>query len=192
MRLSCPNCQTAYRIDDDRIPVQGARATCPNCGQIILIAGTGTRESPVETLSGESGTDFGQTMAYDYSQVDQSQSEVSSLLQKISGSRPFIAEGLVLSLRDVRTKEEYILTRAEITVGRSGTDIKVDDPEVSRRHCLIKVFGDRMAVIDLESTNGTFVRGSKVMTANLGISEEFTIGNTTLVLVASEGGQGTG
>jgi len=185
MRLSCPNCQTAYRIDDDRIPEQGALAKCPNCGRDIIIPGRAATESASAILTGESGVDFGQTMAYDFSQVDQSQSEVSSLLQRISESKPFTIEGLALSLRDVRTGKEYKFSGTEVTIGRSGTDIRIDDPEVSRKHCLVKVFGDRIAIVDLGSTNGTFVKGRKIMTESLGIMEEFALGNTTLVLVSN-------
>ena len=183
MQLTCNNCQTTYRIADEKIPAKGARANCPNCGNIILVPGARSKDESDRLLSGKSGTDFGQTIAYDFSEVDQSQSEISFLLEKTSENVPFITEGLALFLRDVRKGVEFPLPGAEITVGRSETDITVDDPEVSRKHCLIKVFGDRIVIVDLKSTNGTFVQGRKIMTASLGISEEFTIGNTTLALV---------
>ncbi len=180
MKLTCSNCQTHYQIADEKIPAKGARANCPNCGQYILIPGTGSDGKSTSFLSGVSSADFGQTLAYDFSEVDQSQTEISALLEKISEREPFIKEGLVLSLKDIKTGDEYSLPGAEVTVGRSGSDIDVDDPEVSRRHCKIKVFGDRVVIMDLESTNGTYVQGRKVMTAGLGVSEQFTIGNTTL------------
>ena len=183
MKLTCPNCQTSYQIADDKIPEKGARANCPNCGQAILIPGTGSEGKPSSLLSESSKVDYGQTMAYDFSEVDQSQTEISALLEKTSERQPFIEEGLVISLRDIQTGEDFPLSRAEVTVGRSGTDITVDDPEVSRRHCQIKVFGNRIAILDLQSTNGTFVNGKKVMTAHLGASEQFAVGNTVFELV---------
>ena len=123
---------------------------------------------------------------YDFSEVDQSRTEISAFLEKISQREPFVEEGLVLSLRDIQTGEEYPLPGAQVTVGRRGANINVDDPEVSRSHCLIKVFGDRAVILDLESTNGTYVHGKKVMTASLGISEQFTIGNTTVELIKKQ------
>jgi predicted Zn finger-like uncharacterized protein len=186
MQLTCSNCQTNYRIADEKIPAKGARAKCPNCGQIILVPGIGNKGKSTSFLPGASGTDFSQTMAYDFSEMDQSQTEISALLERVSDSVPFIEEGLVLFLRDIQTGEEYILPGAEVTLGRSGSDINVDDPEVSRRHCLIKVFGDQVVLMDLESTNGTYFRGRKVMTANLGVLEKFTIGNTVLELVKKQ------
>jgi len=186
MKLTCPNCQTNYQIADDKIPAKGARANCANCGQVILIPGTGGEGKSSSLLSASSKVDYGQTMAYDFSEVDQSQTEISALLEKISERDPFIEEGSVLYLKDVQAGEEYRLPGAELTVGRKGADINVDDPEVSRNHCVIKVFGDRFVIMDLESTNGTFVHGKKVKTANLGASQQFTVGNTTLEMVKKQ------
>lgn len=184
MKLTCPNCQTSYQVADEKIPAKGARANCPKCGQPILIPGTGSGDKSSSLLSGSSKVDYGQTIAYDFSEVDQSKTEISALLEKISEREPFIEEGLVLSLRNIQTQEEYLLPGAQVTVGRSGSDINVDDPEVSRNHCQIKVFGDRVVIMDLKSTNGTYVHGKKVVTASLGTSEQFTVGNTTFRLVA--------
>ncbi len=186
MKLTCSNCQTNYQVADEKIPAKGARANCPNCGQLILIPGNGSSGKSTSFLPGVSGTDFGQTIAYDFSEVDQSQTEISALLEKISEREPFIEKGMAFSLRDIQTGEEYSMPGAQVTVGRSGTDINVDDPEVSRRHCQIKVFGDRVVIMDLESTNGTYVHGRKVMTASLGVAEQFTIGNTVLEFVKKQ------
>ena len=139
MKLTCSNCQTNYRIADEKIPAGGARASCPNCGRTMIIAGAVEGERSESALMGRSGTDYGQTMAYDFSEVDQSQSEVSTFLEKISEREPFIQEGLVLFLKELQTGEEYPLPLAQLTVGRKGVDINVDDPEVSRKHCLVKV-----------------------------------------------------
>ena len=183
MKLACPNCQTNYRIADEKVPAKGARANCPNCGQILLVPGSGGDAKSSILLSESARVDYGQTMAYDFSEMDQSQTEISALLEKISDRDPFIEEGLIFSLRDVQTDQEYVLPGAEVTLGRSGSDVNIDDPEVSRRHCLIKVFGDHVVLMDLESTNGTYVHGKKVMTANLEALERFSIGNTMLEIV---------
>ena len=183
MQLSCPNCQTNYQIADEKVPAGGARATCANCGQAIFIPGVEDGKKASGLLSESSNVDYGQTMAYDFSEVDQSQTEISALLEKTSDREPFIREGIVPILREVTSGTEYRLTGPQVTVGRSGTDITVDDPEVSRNHCLIKVFGDRIVIMDLDSTNGTYVEGKKVKTANLGDSERFGIGNSAFELV---------
>jgi pSer/pThr/pTyr-binding forkhead associated (FHA) protein len=65
-------------------------------------------------------------------------------------------------------------------MGRSGNEINLTDPEVSRQHCKVQVFGDRFVITDLQSTNGTFYQGRKVMTIKIGAGDRFTVGNTTL------------
>ncbi|MGD8353725.1 MAG: FHA domain-containing protein [Pseudomonadota bacterium] len=182
MKVTCPNCQTKYQVLDEKIPAKGARATCANCGQIIIIPGTGDKSSS-ELISGTSKVDYGQTMAYDFSEVDQSKTEISAFLNKMSDREPFVGKGMAPVLVEVRTGKEHVLPGPRVTVGRRDTDITVDDPEVSRSHCVIKVFGDRIVILDLQSTNGTFVGGKKVMTATIGVSEQFSIGSTTLELV---------
>jgi predicted Zn finger-like uncharacterized protein len=183
MKITCPSCQTTYQIADDKIPAGGARANCPNCGQQLLIPAVNRDGSSSGSLASSSSADFGQTIAYDFSEVDQSHTEVTALLEKLSGQEPFLQEDVVVALRDVSTGQEFPLTTASVTLGRTGADIRLSDPEVSRKHCLVKVFGDRFVVTDLGSTNGTFFKDKKIMTANLGPGETFTVGNTTLEAV---------
>ncbi len=47
--------------------------------------------------------------------------------------------------------------RDGLTVGRTGTDIEVVDPQVSREHLKIHVDGSSVSVEDLGSRNGSFV-----------------------------------
>jgi pSer/pThr/pTyr-binding forkhead associated (FHA) protein len=63
--------------------------------------------------------------------------------------------------------------------------VNLGDPEVSRRHCILKIYGEDVVLIDMESTNGTFIQGKRVMTARLRKDEPFTVGNTTLVLTTA-------
>jgi predicted Zn finger-like uncharacterized protein len=180
MKITCSTCQTKYQIPDDKVPSGGAQAYCPKCGHRILIPGGKRNGSPTDTLTSSPDADYGHTIAYDFSEVDQSRTEVTALLEKMSGQTPFLQDGLAVALRDISTGQEFPLTKATVTLGRTGADIKLSDPEVSRKHCLVKAFGDRFVVTDLGSTNGTFTQGRKIMTANLGPGDTFTVGNTTL------------
>jgi pSer/pThr/pTyr-binding forkhead associated (FHA) protein len=45
------------------------------------------------------------------------------------------------------------------TIGRDGCDVRLLDPEASRRHAVMRQDGDRLAIQDLGSTNGTWVNG---------------------------------
>ncbi len=51
---------------------------------------------------------------------------------------------------------------ALLTIGRTGTDIVLDQPLVSRRHADLRWQDDRHVLIDLDSANGTFVNGERI------------------------------
>ncbi|MFD5509543.1 FHA domain-containing protein [Streptomyces sp. NPDC127051] len=58
----------------------------------------------------------------------------------------------------------HLLHPGAIRIGRSAdADVPLDDPDVSRLHCAVTVMPDgRVAVADLDSTNGTTVDGAVV------------------------------
>ncbi|MFD7262930.1 FHA domain-containing protein, partial [Streptomyces sp. NPDC059874] len=58
----------------------------------------------------------------------------------------------------------HLLHSGQIRVGRSAdADVPLDDPDVSRLHCAVTVLRDgRVAVADLDSTNGTTLDGAPV------------------------------
>jgi hypothetical protein len=48
------------------------------------------------------------------------------------------------------------------TLGRSDADIVLKDPKLSAKHCRFDFQGDQLFVVDLESTNGTFLNGKQL------------------------------
>jgi pSer/pThr/pTyr-binding forkhead associated (FHA) protein len=50
----------------------------------------------------------------------------------------------------------------DIVLGRADADIAIDDPEVSRRHAVLRPVPEGVEVEDLGSRNGTFVNGEQV------------------------------
>ncbi len=62
----------------------------------------------------------------------------------------------------------FELNKSEITVGRDITnDFVINDAEVSRKHAKLTLVGDRYQVEDLNSTNGTFVDGQRLIGPHL-------------------------
>jgi Inner membrane component of T3SS, cytoplasmic domain len=77
------------------------------------------------------------------------------------------------------------LTKPRATLGREGSDLALEDPEVSRHHCLLEVRDTAINLKDLDSTNGTFFEDVRVRAAFLVNGAEFRIG-TSLIRVALE------
>lgn len=70
----------------------------------------------------------------------------------------------------------------EVTqVGRSRiNDVVLSDSTVSKTHALLKLEGGSLTVVDLNSTNGTFVNGRKVTACQLKDGWELQLGRTVL------------
>ncbi len=69
----------------------------------------------------------------------------------------------------------------EVSVGRQDGDLVLEDPEVSRRHAVLRRSGESVVVEDLGSTNGTFVNGERIAGATaVGPGDEVRVGQTTL------------
>lgn len=69
-----------------------------------------------------------------------------------------------------------------IQIGRSpANDIVLKEPKVSRKHAEIQFIGGKYILLDLESSNGTFVAGKKITEYTLQPNDEIVIGNTKMV-----------
>jgi Protein of unknown function (DUF3662)/FHA domain len=99
---------------------------------------------------------------------------------------------VVLEVNGVR----HPLDPPGIVIGRgSDADLRINDPGVSRRHAEIRVHasersGTEVSVVDLGSTNGMLVNGTRVQQATLEDGATIKIGNTTMRVrfVARSGG----
>ena len=81
--------------------------------------------------------------------------------------------------------DEFPLNSAPVTVGRGGQNdlVLVGDEFASARHARIEARGDGVWVQDLDSTNGTYVNGSRVAGAQrLGAGDVLRVGETDLVV----------
>src|SRR5262245_29336614 len=66
-------------------------------------------------------------------------------------------------------------------IGQSPScDLRLSDPEVSRRHAALELVGRRVRITDLGSTNGTFVDGVAIGEAFLRGGEIVRVGATAL------------
>ncbi len=69
------------------------------------------------------------------------------------------------------------------TIGRSpGAEFIVDAALVSRLHCQLTAGASELEVVDLESTNGTFVNGQRVTKALLKEGDRLGVGRVELLV----------
>ena len=85
-----------------------------------------------------------------------------------------------VALVDGQTRHE--VTKPVTVLGRSATsDVRLSDPNVSRRHAELRQQGTAYWIVDLDSTNGIEVNGARVERAKLDHGDKVTVGETELV-----------
>ncbi|HET9979687.1 MAG TPA: FHA domain-containing protein [Ktedonobacterales bacterium] len=151
---------------------QGNEETCQFCGYPLTAAGDDI--STADTVfTASPGTD-GQNGA-----ADASASENSGFGRVIV--RPIQGAG---------ETREYALTGQSVSIGRSPScEIVLDQDQLtSRRHALLRYDGARYTVVDLGSSNGTFVNNSEIRDATpLTDGDRIIVGEHELLFSATAG-----
>ncbi|HUF98702.1 MAG TPA: FHA domain-containing protein [Ilumatobacter sp.] len=83
----------------------------------------------------------------------------------------------------------HLSVREPIEVGRECTGVLLVDPQVSRRHLVLAPVGDRVAVLDLGSTNGTILHGRRLdIEMELMAGQFIKLGDTTITVLDERSG----
>src|SRR5690349_12679947 len=95
--------------------------------------------------------------------------------------------GAVVALRDdVSGVDRLLPPDRATTIGKdASSDLVVDDPCVSRRHCVLEWRGTALYVRDLGSRNGTFVDDRRIDCAELTPGAVLVVGSTRLVALGA-------
>jgi Protein of unknown function (DUF3662)/Inner membrane component of T3SS, cytoplasmic domain len=76
----------------------------------------------------------------------------------------------------------HAVDKQTVVIGRSkDCDIRLADPNVSRRHAELRQEGTTYWIVDLDSTNGVSVNGRRQKRAKLEHEDRITLGSTELV-----------
>ena len=76
-------------------------------------------------------------------------------------------------------KKSWELGKEPVVFGRDDdVQVQIDDHQMSRRHFEVKLVGDSHVLHDLNSTNGTWHNGSRVIHAYLKANDRIQAGNT--------------
>jgi predicted Zn finger-like uncharacterized protein len=181
--ITCPQCETQYRYDEARFgAVQRKRVKCPKCANVFEVDNPTPDEGDATSLGRKTS---------------------AVALPIAGGPKPRSAEPEAPELpelaplpKDMRFSLAVIagaqagsvfpVAKPRIFIGRgSSMDVQLKDAEVSRRHCMLEIRDDDGTLIDLGTTNGTFVAGERIDQSELANQSEFTVGSTTMMFIVT-------
>jgi hypothetical protein len=159
MAIRCTSC--GHEIHEEDLPRLSdvARVLCPECHEPLTM--------PEMTLP-------------------LSMSQVHGRISPVEGLDPEKQYALLV-LSGSETGRVIEIDKALVTIGRSGCDVILDDPELSRRHARIRVRGAEGVLEDMGSTNGTFV-GKERIEESVVIENRsrFRVGGVELAFVVTD------
>jgi pSer/pThr/pTyr-binding forkhead associated (FHA) protein len=86
---------------------------------------------------------------------------------------------------------EYAIERTYAVIGRSrDAAIPLKDPLASREHAVIVFHESAFILKDLDSTNGTHMRGASIRQRKLRHGDKFRVGDTVLQFILQDSGRG--
>jgi len=180
MKVVCEDCHTIYDLPEGREGQIG----CPYCEHVNR-----PKQPPPArpaAIPSPDAFDHGKTMlgTLDGTIAD----ETTAIRKAVSGrllSLPEKAEAaLIISEGDGKGRR-IELTKCQIVLGRKDSDVTLTDPEASRRHCSLLIYGEFAIVKDLGSANGTMVNNRIVKEGLLRPGGTIQIGSTVLIFVMS-------
>lgn len=196
MLIQCPNCQTRYTFDERRFANHlSVKVRCGKCQHSFRIA-TQQTSAPLQAKVSTNVAPVPDSFSPSKIGAPQPSPKVgeATRVSKVGAGSGRLPEGKVvaLSVTDGPQKGKlFRLDRSQVVIGRSGSDILIDDPEVSRRHCALQVDGVNAILMDLGTTNGTYVDGNRVATHPLHHLSEFRIGSSTLMFTVTNKAAGS-
>jgi predicted Zn finger-like uncharacterized protein len=215
MIIVCPNCQARYKFDETKLGGRPkAKTRCAKCGGSIEIEnpalasmtlppGAMAPPSPAPAPKPAAVPDTppasgGFTPPAHHDQPTTRKASVMD--ERLSGGtitgRDLHKMGVLELPKDKRfslaviqgaaTGQIFQISKTRTTIGRSGADINLDDPEASRQHAAVEIMGETAILRDLGSTNGTFIEVEKVDQQVLNNHMEFRIGSHVLMFIVTD------
>jgi len=211
MIVVCPSCQSRYRFDETKLGDRPkVKTRCAKCGGSIEIQNPissatmppdlpappppptpapvppqpeeaqRTQETPVQPgapapSSSAVGGGTGEAT------VAGGDAHQMGLLQLPTDRRFSLAV-----IQGAATGQIFQISKTRTVIGRSGTDINLEDPEASRQHAALEIVGDIAVLRDLGSTNGTWIELDRIEQHQISNQQEFRIGSHVLMFIVTE------
>ena len=96
--------------------------------------------------------------------------------------------GVLVARKGPDAGKTFQLIEGDNVIGRSDASVLLSDPQVSRRHAVIRRSGDKFIVYDLGSTAGTIVDGQKVEGIKVKGTDTITVGSSTILVMDANAG----
>lgn len=97
------------------------------------------------------------------------------------------ASAFLVVIRGQDLGARVLLTANAVIIGRGlDCDYRIDDANVSRRHCMLRLEDGQWHVRDLESTNGTTVNGNTIGERALEHGDSLSLGGVVLKFIGGE------
>ena len=191
MIIECDRCYARYRYDEGRFEGRSSKKVrCTKCLAVFEIYNTPAFEAQPPVPSDE---DLG---AVDWKPGEDTgrgkeaprKKATTTAERRRSAAELKLPVDSKLSLAVISGPDAgkiFEIAKPRVVIGRQGADINVDDPEISRAHAAVEVAGEHVTLVDLGSTNGTYLGEEQVSEAPLENQSEFTVGGTTLMLIVT-------
>jgi predicted Zn finger-like uncharacterized protein len=199
MIIVCPSCQSKYKFDETKLGDRPrARTKCGKCGSTIEIenpllgaftlppgspspAAPPPPEPVPEPMATKRNLTVEPKAEYGSATVTGKDAHKMGLIELPKDKRFSLAV-----IQGEATGQIFQITKSRTTIGRSGADINLEDPEASRSHAALEIIGETAILRDLGSTNGTFVELDRIDQHQLGNQMEFRIGSHVLMFIVTE------
>jgi hypothetical protein len=195
--IECTNCRSKYQYDEDRFERKPSKKIkCAKCGTVFEIFNPAFAEqAPIAPRS--EATSFkreipkrpptleqalGNAMPAPPAPLPRTTGKLAADLQLPHGKRLSRA---VIDGPDAGSV--YRVEKARVTIGRSGSDMILNDTDASRQHAAFEARDTLYTLRDLGSTNGTMFEGLKIADpVELTNHSEFLIGSSTIMLIVTD------
>ena len=210
MIVVCPSCQSRYRFDEAKLGDRpSAKTKCAKCGNAIEIANpisslTMPPDEPAPPAAAPPAPPAAPPPAPEETRealrtlktpVQPPEEGPAPGADTITGGDA-AKMGLLQLPTDKRfslaviqgsaTGQIFQVSKTRTVIGRSGSDINLEDPEASRQHAAVEIVGDVALLRDLDSTNGTWIDLERVDQHQLSNQQEFRIGSHVLMFIVTD------
>jgi predicted Zn finger-like uncharacterized protein len=215
MIVVCPSCQSRYRFDEAKLGGRtSAKTRCAKCGGAIEIENPVTAApmppeepgppppapepapapapAPAPEPAPPETTD--ESLRTVETPVQPPEDTANAGTETIAGGDA-AKMGLLQLPTDKRfslaviqgsaTGQIFQISKTRTLIGRSGSDINLEDPEASRQHAALEIIGDVAVLRDLDSTNGTWIDLERIEQHQLANQQEFRIGTHVLMFIVT-------